>query len=196
MKEKSQGCQWTDFKSSLCLKYCHGLGWGLVVYDASNGSEMQWVRSLRSGHTLVLGEAFIWRARTEKNCMMLEASIEDSSVHLPVLGAGEFELPNYAVEMVLKRMTANGAFAEFETEKLRSIKQKQHLERIELIHSIDKVVKEFGKMSCQANAARQAAMQKMNDMEKEYCSGMLRVDLVSQPCSCLEELAVQLDLCC
>ena len=194
MLEKSRSCRWTSFKDNLCLRYSFGLGWGLVVYDMSSGGEMSWITPLGSKEPLRLGETFIWRARTEENDMLLEASIGDGSIHLPVLGDSRFKLPNEALKMVLDCMTTTGAIVSFETLELEEIKRRQAARRKELMSNVTMAEKEFGKTSPQANAARRVALQEMMKMPKELDAGRLEVPIVSKPFSSVEELMMHLDM--
>ncbi len=202
MLEKSKSCRWTSFKDNLCLRYSLGWGWGLVVYDISPGGEMpsltpcemSWITPLGSKEPLILGEAFIWRARTEENEMLLEASIGDGSIHLPILGNDNFELPNEALKMILDCMVTNGAMVSFETLELEEIKRRQIARRKELMSDVTAAEKEFGKTSPQANAARRVALQELMKMPKELDAGRLEVPIVSKPFSCIEEMMMHLDM--
>lgn len=194
MFEKSKSCRWTSFKDSLCLKFNLSSGWGLVVYDMSSSNEMAWVMDPSSKKVLSLGETFIWRARTEENDMLLEASIGDWSIHLPVLGNDKFELPNEALKMILDCIVTNGAMVSFETLELEAIKRRQAARRKELMSDVTAAEKEFGKTSPQANAARQIALQEMMKMPKELDARRLGVPIVSKSFSCVEELLMHLDM--
>jgi len=194
MLEKSKFCRWADFKSSFCLRFSHDLGWGLVVYDSSSGNEMAWVRSPATGRVLSLGETFIWKARSEENDMLLEASIGDGSIHLPVLGKPGFKLSNDCLKAILECVVANGAVVSFETLELNEIKRRQNTRRRELLSDVTMAEKQFGKMSPQANAARRVALQEMMKMPKELDAGRLEVPIVSKPFSCIEELVMHLDM--
>lgn len=194
MLEKSKSCRWTSFKDNLCLRYSLGWGWGLVVYDMLPGGEMSWITPLGSKEPLSLGKTFIWRARTEENDMLLEASIGDGSIHLPILGNDKFELPNDALKMILDCMVTNGAMVSFETLDLEEIKRRQAIRRKELMSDVTAAEKEFGKTSPQANAARRVALQEMMKMPKELDAGRLEVPIVSKPFSCVEELLMHLDM--
>lgn len=202
MLEKSKSCRWTSFKDNLCLRYSLGWGWGLVVYDMSPDGEMSslipcemsWITPLGSKEPLSLGKTFIWRARTEENDMLLEASIGDGSIHLPILGNDKFELPNDALKMILDCMVTNGAMVSFETLDLEEIKRRQAIRRKELMSDVTAAEKEFGKTSPQANAARRVALREMMKMPKELDIGRLEVPIVSKPFSCVEELVMHLDM--
>lgn len=188
MLEKSKSCCWTSFKDNLCLKYSYDFGWGLVVYEMSSGGEMAWVVDPSSRKVLSLGETFIWKARTEENDMLLEASIGDRSIHLPVLGDSRFKLQNEALKMILGCMTTTGAMVSFETLELEEIKRRQVARRKELMSDVTMAEKEFGKTSPQANAARRVALQEMMKMPDELDAGRLEVPIVSKPFSCIEEM--------
>lgn len=194
MLEKSKSCRWTSFKDSLCLRYSYDFGWGLVVYEMSSGGEMAWVVDPSSRKVLSLGETFIWKARTEENDMLLEASIGDGSIHLPVLGDSRFKLPNEALKMILDCMATTGAMVSFETLELEAIKRRQAARRKELMSDVTMAEKEFGKTSPQANAARRVALQEMMKMPKELDAGRLEVPIVSKSFSCVEELLMHLDM--
>ena len=194
MLEKSKSCRWTSFKDNLCLRYSYGFGWGLVVYEMSSGGEMAWVVDPSSRKVLSLGETFIWKARTEENDMLLEASIGDWSIHLPVLGDSRFKLQNEALKMILDCMATTGAMVSFETLELEAIKRRQAARRKELMSDITMAEKEFGKASPQANAARLVALQEMMKMPKELDAGRLEVPIVSKPFSCVEEMMMHLDM--
>lgn len=194
MLEKSKSCRWTSFKDNLCLRYSYDFGWGLVVYEMSSGGEMAWVVDPSSRKVLSLGETFIWKARTEENDMLLEASIGDGSIHLPVLGDSRFKLPNEALKMILDCMATTGAMVSFETLELEAIKRRQAARRKELMSDVTMAEKEFGKTSPQANAARRVALQEMMKMPKELDAGRLEVPIVSKPFSCVEEMMMHLDM--
>ncbi len=194
MLEKSKSCRWTSFKDNLCLRYSYDFGWGLVVYEMPSGGEMAWVVDPSSKKVLSLGETFIWKARTEENDMLLEASIGDGSIHLPVLGDSRFKLPNEALKMILDCMATTGAMVSFETLELEAIKRRQAARRKELMGDVTAAEKEFGKASPQANAARRVALQEMMKMPKELDAGRLEVPIVSKPFSCVEELVMHLDM--
>lgn len=195
MLEKSKYCHWTSFKDNLCLKFSPDFGWGLVVYEMPFGSEMQWVVTPSSRRVLSLGETFIWKARTEENDMLIEASIGDGSIRLPVLGNDKFKLPNVALKMILDCMITNGAMVSFDTLELEAIKRRQAARRKELMSDVFATEKEFGRISSQANAARRAALQEIMKMPKELDAGRLEVPIVSQPFSCVEALLMHLDMC-
>lgn len=95
------------------------------------------------------------------NDMLLEASISDGSIHLPVLGDSRFKLQNEALKMILDCMATTGAMVSFETLELEAIKRRQAARRKELMSDITMAEKEFGKASPQANAARRVALQEM-----------------------------------
>ncbi len=194
MLEKSKSCHWTSFKDNLCLRYSYDFGWGLVVYEMSSGGEMAWVVDPSSRKVLSLGETFIWKARTEENDMLLEASIGDGSIHLPILGDSRFKLPNEALKMILDCMATTGAMVSFETLELEAIKRRQAARRKELMSDVTMAEKEFGKTSPQANAARRVALQEMMKMPKELDAGRLEVPIVSKPFSCVEEMMMHLDM--
>jgi len=199
--EKSNGYRFVDFKSDFCLRFNPSFGWGLVVYDMSSGGEipsltpceMSWITPLGSKEPLNLGETFIWKARTEENEMLLEASIGDGSIHLPVLGNDKFNLPDVALTMILDCMVTNGAMVSFETLELEEIKRRQAIRRKELMGDVIMAEKEFGKTSPQANAARRIALQEMMKMPNELDARRLNIHLVSKPYSCIEELEIFLD---
>ena len=194
MLEKSKSCHWTSFKDNLCLRYSYDFGWGLVVYEMSSSGEMAWVVDPSSRKVLSLGETFIWKARTEENDMLLEASISDGLIHLPVLGDSRFKLPNEALKMILDCMATTGAMVSFETLELEAIKRRQVARRNELMSNVSMAEKEFGKTSPQANAARRVALQEMMKMPKELDAGRLEVPMVSKPFSCIEEMMMHLDM--
>ena len=194
MLERSKSCRWTSFKDNLCLRFNLGWGWGLVVYDMSSSGEMSWITPLGSKEPLSLGETFIWRARTEENEMLLEASMGDGSIHLPVLGNDKFKLPDAALKMILDCMITNGAIVSFETFELEELKRQQNARRKELMSDVTAAEKEFGKTSPQANVARRVALQEIMKMPKELDAGRLEIPFVSKPFSCVEELVMHLDM--
>lgn len=194
MLEKSNQRRWIDFKSSLYLRYSPDFGWGLVVYDVSNNNEMEWLRCSSSGKVLNLGEIFIWKARTEENDMLLQASIGDGSIHLPILGDDKFKLSDDALKIILDCMVSNGAVVSFETLELEQTKKQQNARRRELMSDVSMAEKEFGKTSPQANSARRIALQEMMKMPNELDAKRLKIQIVSKPYSCIEELVMHLDM--
>ena len=194
MAERSNGRRSTDFKSSFCLRFSSEIGWGLVVYDASNKDEMAWVTSTSSRKILNLGETFIWKARTEENDMILQASIGDGSIHLPILGNSSFRLSDTALKMILDCIASQGAMVSFETDALEEIKKKQCIRRKELMSDVILAEKEFGKRSPQANAARRIALQEMMAMPKDLDVERLEVEIVPKAFSCIEALEMHLDM--
>ena len=195
MISKSAGLRWTDFKTCFCLRHSPDFGWGLTVNDFSNHDEMSWVKSVETGKVLKLPETFIEKAKTEDNDMILQASLGDGSIRLPILGNDIFKLPAYALDMVLECMMEAGAVISFSTELLNDIKAKQTLKIKELMGTVESVDREFGRNSPQANAARRVALQEMLiKMPSELDAGMLEIKLVQKHFSCVEELAMNLDL--
>lgn len=194
MLERSGGNRWTDFKSSFCVRFSADFGWGLVVHDNSHDDELAWVRSKMDESPLRFGETFIWNARTEKNDMLLEASVGDGSIRLPILDKDKISFPQTALESILKLMMKDGCFIEFETRSMETL-AKHHLKRRqELIANVRAVAMEFGEKSPQANAKRRTALQEFSRMQDELKTAKLKVPLLSKPYSCLEELEMNLDM--
>jgi hypothetical protein len=195
MLSKSAGLRWTDFKECFCLRHSPYFGWGLTVNDLSNHNEMSWVTSIKTGKVLKLPETFIEKAKTEDNDMIIQASIGDSSINLPILGNDIFKLPSYALDIVLECMMEGGAVICFSTELFNDIKVNQSLKIKELMNTVAAADREFGRNSLQANATRKSVLQKlMIEMPNELATGMLEIKLVQRHFSCVEELAMNLDL--
>ena len=126
--------------------------------------------------------------------MLLEASIADGSIKLPVLDKEKTCLPEKALGHVLRTMMENGCFIEFEAEDASTMLKKHDERRRKRIENIRILVEKHGARSPQANAAMTIALTDLHQMQVEREAAKTKVSLLSKSCSCIEELEMMLDL--